>query len=242
MKPAIISSCIGLLILLSVSAFSFLQAWKHRTKTSKFTIGFNLSLAVICLMSAYVGGVVVSYDYYYAQGIICCTQQKHEDAIKSLKTALGLRNLISPLTQVLEKKCFGAPLLYSTEEEIRSDLAHSFLRLKDYDSAIEQYREVVLTDYQNFGATASLADTYFRKKDYENAKYWYDKLIAIKVPTKDFNYYFEMGRANMVLQNYESAVTNFETSLQFKKQEDRVKQYLALCNEELNRSGGLSGD
>jgi len=60
-----------------------------------------------------------------------------------------------------------------------------------WDAAYTQFKNVVDKDDKNVTATASIASLYLNKKEWDNAKRWYAKLIAIDPNYKDA--YYSLG-------------------------------------------------
>ena len=63
------------------------------------------------------------------------------------------------------------------EEEIRALLAEAYIADGDYESAIEEYREVLKNDPKNIEAMAALADILSWNKKYDEALELYDEIL-----------------------------------------------------------------
>ena len=92
--------------------------------------------------------------------------------------------------------------------------AEAYYRIKDYDNAIKNYKEFLLTpsafehdEYNN--SYYNLGYSYFKKKDYEQAISWFRKYVdnvKINEPQKLSDAFIRIGDCYFVSRNYNRAV------------------------------------
>ncbi len=232
---------IGIGILLLVNVISVIRLFKIiKTKKLNIAIGCHIAFIVILSIVIYITIISMSYDYSYMKGINLINEKQYSIAIIKLNQALSIRKKLGPFSIYLEKKHLGFPILFSSEEDVHKDLASIYRNLKDYKNAIKEYQEILAFDNANFDATIGMADILFSLRDFVQAKHFYKKAINFEPHEKNSDYYIQLGRAYMVLLDYDKAISYFSRALELGEKQDIVQRYLEICYEEIKKRDTVS--
>mgnify|MGYP001615126163 FL=1 len=228
---------IGILILFIATIGLSVVTYKLiRNNKSKILIGINIFLIFLLVLFMCFVSLSASYNYFYLKGINLSSQGKHQEATKSFKIALSIRNKMGKADRLMEIKIFGAPFFYSDEKDVRLSMANAYKSFGNYQEAIKEFLGVISLDNNNFDAIAGIAESSFLLRNFDEAKQYYQKLINVQPEEKKFNYYYQMGRASMVLLDYDNAITYFKKALEFGKENEIINRYLKICYEEVNKT------
>mgnify|MGYP001598839273 CR=1 FL=1 len=232
----VIVGILGIVILLSATVSLSIITYKMiRKNKSKILIGLNIFLILVFVLYSCLTSLSLSYNYFYLKGSNLFFQNKHQEAIKPLKRALMIRKKIGILSKLMEIKILGVPLFYSSEKDVRILSANAYKSSGNYKEAIKEFGEVISLDNNNFDAIAGIAESLFLLRNFKEAKQYYQKLIEIQPKENNFNYYFQTGRAFMVLLDYDNAIKYFKKALEFDKENEIVSRYIEICYESKNR-------
>lgn len=227
---------IGILILLIATLSLSIITYKLiKNNKSKKVIGINILLIFLLVLFMCFASFSFSYNYFYIKGINLASQDKHQEAIKSLKIALLIRNKMGKADRLMQIKIFGAPFFYSDEKDVRLSIANAYKSFGNYQEAIKEFKEVISLDDNNFDAIAGIAESSFLLRNFDEAKQYYQKLINTRPEEKNFNYYYQMGRASIVLLDYDNAIKYFKKALEFGKEVAIINRYLEICYEGVNK-------
>jgi len=225
----IIFSVIGITVLLTLLLYLVIKTYKMiKIKEVYATkIWFNVVLISVLTLFIFVTALSVSYNYFYERGVNLSCQEKYNGAIEAFKKALAIRTKLGNSAKLLEEEKF--PFFFSTEIDVRIVLAESYKNLKDYQNAIKEYQAILTIDKNNYKAVAGIAESFFLIRNFEKAKHFYQELTEIHPKEKNFNYYYQMGKAYMVLLNYKDAIKSFKTALAFGEKDEVINRYLEIC-------------
>jgi tetratricopeptide (TPR) repeat protein len=112
------------------------------------------------------------------QGIQAYRNAQYPDAVEHFKTAVEL------------DPSYSTARLYLATTYMQQYVpgADSPENNQFWDAAYAQFKNVADKDDKNVTATASIASLYLNKKEWDNARRWYDKLISIDPNYKDAYY------------------------------------------------------
>jgi tetratricopeptide (TPR) repeat protein len=133
---------------------------------------------------------------------------------------------------LLDVKVFSIPFFFAQEVDIRTTLASAYRGSQEYANAMQEYQSILALGRHDFEAIAGLAECSFLLRDFEGANRYYKKLLTISYTKRDFNYYYTIGRAYMVLLDYGKAIIHFKKALEFREKEEMIKRYLEVCYRE----------
>jgi tetratricopeptide (TPR) repeat protein len=227
----------ALLILIGVLCFSIyrLRIDIKAQNSSYFVLSIKVSVITALIVFILIISWSSIYNYLFKKGIDLYFQGRCENSIEVLNKADSIRSLSGDFTVYFDKKINGIPLFFSTETRLLFGLANSYKCNKDFEEAIKVYKIILSKNRSDFNAVASLAYILFVKRNFNESKKYYRKLIELNHKENNFNYYFNMGLAHMVLLEYEIAVRFFNKSLSFNDNQENVLRYIEKCNHEIKQ-------
>lgn len=205
-------------------------------KSNKRIIGFNIILVSLLIFIMCILFFSSTYNYSYQKSTVLIDQGKYREAIDFAEKALAIRDKAGKLSKLLDKTYFGVPLFFYSERLVRMTLANNYKRLKEYQKANNEYLAIVSINSNDFDAIAGVAECYFLMRNMDMAKHYYQKLITIQLDIKDYAYYFEMGRAYFVLEDYENAIRYLIKSRELGMEKEMVNRLLEICYKKINHN------
>lgn len=229
--------CITIAFILAI--YLLLKTYKllKNNGTNYLKVTFSVFLLIFLVFFIGIVSILTSYNYLCQRGTELIIQKERHLAIKPLERALYIRSKTGNLAKLLDNKVFGVPLLFYPENAVRMTLANNYYQLKDFDMAIEEYQKVLFVDSNNFEAISGIAESYFLMNDINKSKLFYQKLITTLPEEQNFDYYFEMGKAHIVLKNFKNAIDNFNVALKFGEKEDIIKRLIDECKKTMEKQG-----
>ena len=116
--------------------------------------------------------------------------------------------------------------------EVKQDKTEQYLQLareafqqKDYDTATDHLISVLQIDSSNSDAFGIMGDVAFSKKDLDTAEGYY--LRRIELAPQSYEAHEDLGLLYMERCEYENAIKEFETALQFCNEHGDPYLYLA---------------
>ena len=121
-------------------------------------------------------------------------------------------------------KALSAIIKRKSKSDIQG-LGH--LQTGNIDSAIYHFEKYLQGDDKNTAIMNKIGEAYLQKQDFDNAKKWLEKSIALNPGDLETNYIY--GRLQVSLQNYQDAQSRFAAIIQANPNFVQGYFYIGLC-------------
>ena len=234
MSDSIIIITLNIVAIILFTTIAFLSIKKYyNIKLRKSGVKFylNITSIVLSIFFLFIFTIVLLFNYNFDRGENLVSIN-NTDAIKHLKHALKIRQIVWPLDTfdtLLRKKLYGASVFLSTEMLARRRLANAYRLNGDYQKAIEEYEQVESFYKNDFNVIAGMAESYFYLTNVEKTEYYYEKLTKTERDNKDVSYYFYMGMAYIILMDCDSAEMYLKKSIELGEDSKGINRLIEKC-------------
>lgn len=111
-------------------------------------------------------------------------------------------------------------------------LGHFYLHWQDYDDAIEAFNKALKEDEHDMEAISGMAEAYFGKEEYAEAKTWYERTVAFdEYGDYDQETMMQLGVCHYHLKQFHEAIEMFKPLADDEEStlKSRASYYLGLC-------------
>lgn len=223
---------IGIIVLLAVIVCLIISAC-NKIKHGKAKVVLYFISPFIVLFTFILSLFMFSlfYNYNYVKGLKQVEENDYTKASKFLYRTLTIRHFVGSFDVVFDYEFYGIRLFFSKEPEIHMHLANMYKLSGNYTKAIEEYEEVNSFYKDNFNVIAAIAESYFLLNNFRKSEQCYKKLLKIKTNKNDASYFFQRGKAYMVLWDNDNAAMCFRKSIELGGDSKRINRLIEKCKD-----------
>ncbi|XP_014370547.2 tetratricopeptide repeat protein 37 [Papilio machaon] len=160
----------------------------------------------------------LGYYYYYYKEDVSKSKKCFEKAYSINNTDTNIIKHLSEVYSKLQLKNEDFELLNNAKnclkmtEWIDFKLGLHYLSRREWDNAINNFRNVIKMNHNNLNAFECLADAYYSRGSYTSALKAYNKVISLS-PERSSHCLTRIGYIYSLLTEYENAISTFEAVL-----------------------------